>query len=882
MKRLLVVLALVGLLRPALAANWNTLPDNISIPRSLAAAADSARVQLPDTTLSVSAKLVRQWNLYDPIDCWDVDRWREVERAGGLGFRLPDLGYLTISIAGDSLVLWDATTHNPHLVFLKGANNMLSNSTLNDAVLKDGVLHVVSGAGAFHIDLASGQCVADSSSAVRVYNGTFAQRNSGAGFQIGTTTRALLNVSCSAVSVNRNRLGKLDEGGRPLQDWAVSHPATGIWSAYNSDTRTIYSRASSALGMPWLSYDPKGSLAFAINDNPPAIFFHKNGVMAETSDGEDFQIKSTSFGASDVAWAGTNANIFKAGLLVPELSKAGGRSPLMVAGGDSSLYLFHTALYGSNAKQDTAGAKLKITSESNGPMEYGNTVLAADLGAVFSLGSSAVDSSPYLNHLVARGSTGHNRISAIVGRGDSLTANAYWERTSDSDFSMGPESFTFCIWFKSHSASNPASSLYLMEAYTNPDNYLLVLNSSGQLLWQISDDNDATRDNVTSSADFFDANWHCACGTKDGTSSLGLYVDKMLVGTASISAATAALDPSKLRIGEGIATTGRYFSGSIDDPVFYKGRALSAADVADIFDRGMSARQANVDPDDALPAADVVGLAATRNGYIGVATNIIAGPDSTDILNQYGIPIRRFAAPNDSNRSVALQEIGDSVGVMLGTKTRLRLVLPDPRLMQLAALAKQPALRPEQLANFAVIDTSGLRGLFFSWLDAYTAGSNARAFPDTVYEPAKTRRWGGTGTLASDAGVVEFSAFKTSTTSTTDTLILTPWIPYKFAGGYTTGITGEVNASCGCYNTSPLAGNTLLMHIGANTTNSHVTSVSNVTWDSGGGGSNGNCVVGNFIWGFNGNYARLLYLNTRGNGTQAAIYGKIVAAHNSP
>jgi hypothetical protein len=130
--------------------------------------------------------------------------------------------------------------------------------------------------------------------------------------------------------------------------------------------------------------------------------------------------------------------------------------------------------------------------------------------------------------------------------------------------------------------------------------------------------------------------------------------------------------------------------------------------------------------------------------------------------------------------------------------------------------------------------------------------------------------------------VIEFTAFKTSTMSTTDTLVLTPWIPYKFSSGYTTGITGEVNASCGCYATSPLAGNTLFMHVGVNTTNSHVTSISNVTWDSGGGGSNGNCVVGNFYWGYNGNYARLLYLNTRPNGSQAAIYGKIVAAHQSP
>jgi hypothetical protein len=276
----------------------------------------------------------------------------------------------------------------------------------------------------------------------------------------------------------------------------------------------------------------------------------------------------------------------------------------------------------------------------------------------------------------------------------------------------------------------------------------------------------------------------------------------------------------------------------------------------------------------------VVSVSGTRSGFVGVASNVVAGPDSTDILNQYGIPIRRFAAPNDSNRSVALVELGDTVGVYLGSRTRTRAVLPDPRLMQLASLAKRPALTPAQQANFSKVDSTGISAVSYTWPDAYTLGSNARAFADTVYEPARIKKWGGVlMNGVTDAGVVEFTAYKSSGTSTSDTLVLTPWIPYKFTGGYTTGIVGTVVASCGCWNTSPAAGNNMVMHVAINANTSHVTSISNVTWDSGGGGSNGNCVTGNFIWGTQGNNARLLYLNTRINGTIATIYGKIISGH---
>ena len=736
---------LLFLLLPAIVYGQavQTLQYGIYVPRGVWAAGDSSKLIFQDTTLAVSGKRViegsllgDQWNCVNPTLAGTTyrcdgsfERFRELEKLTSLhttrnAAAVADSGNLhpaefraQITTAGDSLVITDVLTGKIYAVVVKGANNACGNSAFADVDFDDGVYTLATAGGVCQIDLLADAIWFYSTSGVGKYQGNFQTRNSALGTTTYNAAPAIVSNTVSSVSAIRDPSGKRDGLGRLALWWMMTSSAAAGQSVYNPWTNGIYDEGSAVISQ-WGALSPRGEMIYDHDNGTIHVAWgYRQSIFSIGADGfaESDLFRNDQSSGFDMAW--TNAAVTSRFAFAQNASVVGTGASVLVAPSTEGAYFVHLA-----PNNNANAVKIRLTNSTNGPPEFGNTVFAADFGAVYSTGSSAADVSPYANNLVARASSGHNRVNGIVGRADSLTASAYWDRFSDSDFNMGTSSFSFCIWFKSHSASNPASGLYLMEAYTNPDYYLMILNTSGQINWQISDDNDATRDNVTTSADFFDAQWHCACGVKEGITNLYLYVDGLLAGSAAISAATAAIDPSAFRIGEGLSTTGRYFTGTVEDATMYKGYALTAKDAKWIHNRGLAGQQSTVDVDDALHALDV--------DYVQTLGTFAAtgDEDSCQVWDAVlGIPLnnRRYASPLGNIQDAALRSVGgDSLGITLVTATRTQQIVPDVRMLDLASRTF-PFVQPG-IGETVVVDSAGIAGIFWAANDAFAAAKNAR------------------------------------------------------------------------------------------------------------------------------------------------------------
>jgi len=95
---------------------------------------------------------------------------------------------------------------------------------------------------------------------------------------------------------------------------------------------------------------------------------------------------------------------------------------------------------------------------------------------------------------------------------------------------------------------------------------------------------------------------------------------------------------------------------------------------------------------------------------------------------------------------VALVELGDSLGVVIGSATKTQTILPDPRMTELAQRRDAPELRVEQVANPMIVDSSGVYGLFWAVDDAieagYTAGRSEISIAVGTYAPFTMDRGG--------------------------------------------------------------------------------------------------------------------------------------------
>jgi len=143
---------------------------------------------------------------------------------------------------------------------------------------------------------------------------------------------------------------------------------------------------------------------------------------------------------------------------------------------------------------------------------------------------------------------------------------------ADFDFAAG-DNFSISFWFKSDSAINPGSNEFLIDKESSSAGYAIYFDTGGDIIFGIDDDSTWDPDDKAGDIgfDYYDNAWHYVTATKEGTSSIKIYVDGVLKDSDSSIAATGALaNAAALYIGDRDGVdNGDEFNGDIDEVKIY-------------------------------------------------------------------------------------------------------------------------------------------------------------------------------------------------------------------------------------------------------------------------------------------------------------------------
>jgi len=162
------------------------------------------------------------------------------------------------------------------------------------------------------------------------------------------------------------------------------------------------------------------------------------------------------------------------------------------------------------------------------------------------------------------------------------------------DFAAAAD-FTLTGWFKHPTASGTDTILAKYESTGSDGGYKVYMNSSGQIVFGVDDDNTFGPDDAaTSSQSYADNSWHHFAALKDGTSSIELYIDGVRVGRdASIAATGTLVNNDHLYIGIDGDGTNNPWEGSLDEIKVYP-YLRTADEIKTDFALGSAARGTSV------------------------------------------------------------------------------------------------------------------------------------------------------------------------------------------------------------------------------------------------------------------------------------------------
>ena len=151
--------------------------------------------------------------------------------------------------------------------------------------------------------------------------------------------------------------------------------------------------------------------------------------------------------------------------------------------------------------------------------------------------------------------------------------NAYGtEESMEAESLMDPSTndFSVSVWFK-HNNTAPSATQTLISRSNNAVNgagYKVYMNTSGNVCFGIDDDATSfPEDTACSTAVYLDTKWHHAEAVKNGTSSIMLYIDGLIVSTDSSTTADSSLSGTNANFYVGIDGDGTSnpWSGFLDE-----------------------------------------------------------------------------------------------------------------------------------------------------------------------------------------------------------------------------------------------------------------------------------------------------------------------------
>uniref|UniRef100_A0A6M3IYZ5 Putative lectin/glucanase superfamily protein n=1 Tax=viral metagenome TaxID=1070528 RepID=A0A6M3IYZ5_9ZZZZ len=216
--------------------------------------------------------------------------------------------------------------------------------------------------------------------------------------------------------------------------------------------------------------------------------------------------------------------------------------------------------------------------------------------AAWGLGDTAdqTDDGTNTNPLLEAGTP--NYTAMAFGDGWSGEVGDYLYRyDTDGDFDVNAVSFSIALFCSTRTASNPPNNLAVFSAAASPDNICLRFNTSGKLVWYITDDGSATADSVVSANDLIDGAMHFIEAGRRGAN-WELWVDSGPVRTTAVSKAAGDIDLDSVWIGARRVKPGggaasvrdEFYLGKIDH-ILWRSDSLAVSLLPYAYHRGRQA-----------------------------------------------------------------------------------------------------------------------------------------------------------------------------------------------------------------------------------------------------------------------------------------------------
>ena len=652
---------------------------------------------------------------------------------GDTALYFPVVGQAEISVGQDSIVVRNSIDGEIWAA-VSVAGGMYS-GTLTGIAYKDRRIYASSsGSGMRWMDLLTDQAFIEQTGGFGVYSGNLTDRNTaGLTYPVYDTGRAIINNTVNDVVVGRDIFGLVDplRGFGVAQWWAIN-TGSGL-TVYNPHQQAYYDEGTTSEPMDVIALSSRGELLDS-HDSGPDFIGVKNSIFSTIADGwqENAYWRNDMSGGRDLAGSPEFTSVaFMEGRGDRDVSEA-------YAGNNEGVYrLTHAGL--ENLLGSESYVRQRNTDAVNAPPEFGPSEVA------LAFEGNVTDSSPNALSLTTVGTLGY--VTSVFGSGASTQDGSYLTATVSAISNGG---FSGHFWFKSASATNPSSSVYLFQAGDAAGSeYFQVYGwTDGTLV--VNRHDGSAQDGATTGADVWDGEWHHIAFRSQilPTAFLEMYVDGVLTGSDGSIGATGAVANDRLHIFNRANSPGvaQNFNGFVDDFWLQEMGAglpcsLSPEEIARIHSEGRAALNA--------PDLNLVGQsddALYRNSVISVDVRdnmngdwIVAFSDgkTAQVFNGR-VLVDTFALSENLKGAAFLPDYGqDSAAVVLYGATKTRMVRPQVSLEELAAFDWQ-AGAPKVARDHVLVDSSGV-GDFWRGDDAVDAGANAGVtvikFADGTYGP---------------------------------------------------------------------------------------------------------------------------------------------------
>ncbi|TAL50590.1 MAG: DUF2341 domain-containing protein, partial [Methylovulum sp.] len=226
--------------------------------------------------------------------------------------------------------------------------------------------------------------------------------------------------------------------------------------------------------------------------------------------------------------------------------------------------------YNSKAAALAKGAGAVLGAQ---PMDALNNGLVGYWKMDENTGTTANDSSGNGKSLTLSASSWSTGKLGPAWNGDGTNRLAQAADDPHFDF-VAADNFTISLWYKTDSATNPASNENLLSKVGSGIGYQMIARTTGEVIFGIdSSGGGDLEDRVCQDGvDRYDGNWHLFTVVKNGTSNMKCFIDGQLVETLSSITQTGTLENAGIfRLGDSNALDdGSEFNGDLDDVRFYR------------------------------------------------------------------------------------------------------------------------------------------------------------------------------------------------------------------------------------------------------------------------------------------------------------------------